>query len=119
MALKIEDRNGQLELVPAWLSRNMVTAETPAVTNGVVFAVAAGEFTLQARDSTGSLVSAADRVAKSVPAKLYALDALTGKELWSSGDQVSSFLHQSGIALASGRVIFGTNDGTVYCFGLK
>jgi outer membrane protein assembly factor BamB len=119
LAMKIEDRNGNFELVPAWVSRNMVTAETPAVTNGVVFAVAAGEFTLQAHNSVGGIYSAPERVAKSVPAKLYALDAVTGKELWSSGDQVKSFLHQSGLALAGSRVIFGTNDGTVYCFGLK
>jgi outer membrane protein assembly factor BamB len=43
----------------------------------------------------------------------------TGKELYSSGDQVSSFLHQAGIAVADGRVIFGTFDGTIYCFGLE
>ena len=53
------------------------------------------------------------------PAKLYALDATTGKELYSSGDQIGSFLHQAGIALAGGRVIFGTFDGTIYCFGLE
>jgi len=108
-----------LELPPAWLSRNMVTAETPAVTNGVVFAVAAGEFTAQAHDTAGGIYNSPERVAKSVPAILYALDALTGKELWSSGEQVTSFMHQSGIAVAGGRVIFGVNDGTVYCFGLK
>jgi outer membrane protein assembly factor BamB len=84
-----------------------------------VFVLAAGEFTGQTNDVEGGLYSAQDRIKRSVPAKLYALNAETGKELYSSGDQVASFLHQSGIAVAGGRVIFGTFDGTIYCFGLE
>jgi outer membrane protein assembly factor BamB len=85
----------------------------------VVFAIAGGEFTGQANDVEGGLFSPQERIQRSVPAKLYALDALTGKELYSSGDQIVSFLHQSGLAVAGGRVIFGTFDGTIYCFGIK
>jgi len=91
----------------------------PVVANGIVFVLAAGEFTGQANDVDGGLYSWQDRVKHSIPAKLYALDAETGKELYSSGKQVTSFLHQSGIAVAGGRVIFGTFDGTIYCFGLR
>lgn len=119
IALKVEDRNGQFSLDPAWLSRDMMTAEPPVVANGVIYVLAAGEFTLQANDADGGLFDSQQRIQRSIPAKLYALDAVTGKELYSSGDQVSSFLHQSGIAVAGGRIIFGTFDGTVYCFGLK
>jgi outer membrane protein assembly factor BamB len=54
-----------------------------------------------------------------VPAKLFALDAITGKELYSSGNQIPSFLHQAGLSVAGDKVYFGTFDGTVYCFGLK
>jgi outer membrane protein assembly factor BamB len=54
-----------------------------------------------------------------VPARLYALDGATGKELYSSGDQVTTFLHQAGLSVAGDKVMFGTFDGTVYCFGLK
>jgi len=97
----------------------MVTAEAPVVANGVVFALAGGEFTGQANDAVGGLFSAAERIQRSEPAKLYALDAETGKELYSSGDQVTSFLHQAGPSVADGKVIFGTFDGTIYCFGLK
>jgi len=85
----------------------------------VVFVLASGEFTGQANDADGGLYTFEDRIKRSVPAKLYALDAATGKELYSSGDQVASFLHQSGIAVAGGRIIFGTFDGTIYCFGLE
>jgi outer membrane protein assembly factor BamB len=118
-AFKLTDASGKMELTPAWLSRDMMTAEPPVVANGVVYVLAAGEFTLQANDLEGGLYSAEDRIKHSIPAKLYALDALTGKELYSSGDQVSSFLHQAGIAVAGGKIIFGTFDGTIYCFGLE
>lgn len=119
IALKLRETGGKMELTPAWLSRDMVSAEPPVVANGVVFVLAAGEFTGQANDEDGGLYSFEDRIQRSIPAKLYALDATTGKELYSSGDQIASFLHQAGIALASGRVIFGTFDGTIYCFGLE
>jgi len=118
IAFKLTDKSGKMELTPAWLSRDMMTAEPPVVANGIVFVLAAGEFTGQANDVDGGLYSWQDRVKHSIPAKLYALDAETGKELYSSGKQVTSFLHQSGIAVAGGRVIFGTFDGTIYCFGL-
>jgi outer membrane protein assembly factor BamB len=119
IALKLRDAGGKMELTPAWLSRDMMSAEPPVVANGVVFVLAAGEFTAQANDVEGGLYSYQDRIKHSIPAKLYALDATTGKELYSSADQVGSFLHQAGIAVAGGRVIFGTFDGTIYCFGLE
>jgi outer membrane protein assembly factor BamB len=119
IALKVTDAAGKMELTPAWLSRDMMSAEPPVVANGVVLVLAAGEYTAQANDVEGGLYSWQARIKNSIPAKLYALDALTGKELYSSGDQITSFLHQAGIAVAGGRVIFGTFDGTIYCFGLE
>ncbi len=119
IALKLTDAGGKIELAPAWLSRDMMSAEPPVVANGIVFVLAAGEFTGQANDEDGGLYSYEARIQHSIPAKLYALDAATGKELYSSGDQISSFLHQAGIAVADGKVIFGTFDGTIYCFGLQ
>jgi hypothetical protein len=118
-AFKLKDGDGNLELQPAWLSRDMVTAEPPVIANGMVFVLAAGEFTGQANDEKGGLFDASERIKRSVPAKLYVLDALTGKELYSSGDQVTSFLHQAGLSIADGKIMFGTFDGTIYCFGLK
>ncbi len=119
LAMKLTEKNGKPELEPAWLSRDMMTAEPPVVVNGVVFVLAAGEFTGQANDAQGGLFSAEERIKRSIPAKLYALDALTGKELYSSEDQVSSFLHQAGPSVAGNQIIFGTFDGTIYCFGIK
>ena len=57
-------------------------------------------------------------MATSTHATIYALDARTGKELWSSGDQITSFNHFSGLSVANGRVYIGTYDGTLYCFGV-
>jgi outer membrane protein assembly factor BamB len=119
IAFKLQEKSGKIELAPAWASRNMMTAEPPVIANGVVFVLAAGESTKQSNDDVGGLYSAEERNHQSVPAKLYALDAKTGKELYSSGEQVTSFLHQAGLSVAGGEVMFGTFDGTIYCFGLK
>ena len=51
--------------------------------------------------------------------RLHALDARTGKELWSSGDQIASWNHFSGISLANGQVYINDYQGNLYCFGLK
>jgi outer membrane protein assembly factor BamB len=48
---------------------------------------------------------------------LFALDGQTGQELWSSGDQIASWNHFSGLTVANGRVYIGTFDGMLYCFG--
>jgi outer membrane protein assembly factor BamB len=119
IALKLNDHSGKPELETVWMSHDMMTAEPPVIVNGVVLTLAGGEFTGQANDAQGGLFSSEERIKRSVPAKLYALDALTGKELYSSGDQIASFLHQAGLSVAGNKVIFGTFDGTIYCFGLK
>ena len=51
-------------------------------------------------------------------AVLYALDAETGKELYSSKELVDSWNHYGGIALAGGRLYLSTYDARVYAFGL-
>src|ERR1700736_1550226 len=119
IAMKVDDKDGKPKLAPVWTSRDMITAEPPVIANGVVIALAGGEFTGQADDVDGGLFSSEQRIKRSVPAKLFVLDATNGKELYSSGDQVASFLHQAGPSVAGGRVIFGTFDGTIYCFGIK
>jgi hypothetical protein len=50
---------------------------------------------------------------------LYALDARTGKELYNSGDSMTSWVHFSGLALADAHIFAVDHDSTVYCFGLK
>ncbi len=119
MAFKVEDKDGQPVLTPAWISHNMAVPEPPAVANGVVFSVASGEFTRQISES-GKVYTAAERMAQNKGnATLYAFDAQTGKELFSSGKTMSSFTHLGAIAVNDGRVFATTYDGTLYAFGLK
>jgi hypothetical protein len=118
MAFKVEEKDGKPLLAPAWISRNMGVPEPPIVANGIVFAVSNGENVLQANNE-GRLMDSAQRL-KTAPghAILYALDADTGKELFSSGDSMPSITHFSGIAIFNGRVYVTTYDSTLYSFGL-
>ena len=119
-SFKVEEKNGKWTLAPAWLSRDMNRAEPPVIANGIVFAYGNGEDTDQARFDIGlAYNSAENRIKGSTHAALYALDAQTGKELYSSGKQIASFNHFSGVSVANGRVYLGTFDGILYCFGLK
>jgi outer membrane protein assembly factor BamB len=106
-------------LTPAWVSRNMALPEPPVFANGVVFSISSGEFTRQF-DEHGVLYTAEQRIAKALGnATLYAFDASTGKELFSSGKTMTSFTHFGGVAISDGRVYCTTYDGTLYAFGLK
>ena len=96
-------------------------ADPPVVANGIVFGYASGEDvvqTLPPGDQRAGGGGTAGRISASTHATLYALDGQTGAELWSSGDQITSWNHFSGLSVANGRVYIGTYDGTIYCFGL-
>ncbi|HTM50274.1 MAG TPA: PQQ-binding-like beta-propeller repeat protein [Bryobacteraceae bacterium] len=118
-AFKVETVNGKVELVPAWISRDMDQAEPPLIANGVIFAYGSGENTAQAFPDVGLDFRMERRVPKSTRAVLYALDAQTGKELWSSGNQIATWNHWSGLGMANGRVYINTYDGVLYCFGIQ
>jgi hypothetical protein len=129
-AYKLEEIGTKWRLTPAWLSEDMKLAEEITVANGVVFTYADGEDATQVLPDRawnepggaqygGGLDSGAPRrIPTSTHATMYALDAETGKELWSSGDQITSWNHFSGITVANGRAYLGTFDGTLYCFGV-
>jgi hypothetical protein len=119
VAFKLEETRGKLVLTPAWVSENMNRAEPPVVANGVVFTFGNGEDTTQAYADVGLADTADRRIPGSTHAVLYALDAQTGKELWSSGNQITSWNHWSGISVANGRVYIGTFDSNLYCYGIK
>jgi hypothetical protein len=116
-AFKVEEQNGKTVLAPAWVSRDFFIPSPPVIVNGVVFVISSGEYVRQSNDNNGTLWNAQQRVERSTHATLYALDAETGKELWDSGDTVTSFTHFAGLAVANGRVYFSTYDNTVYAFG--
>jgi outer membrane protein assembly factor BamB len=119
VAFKVVEQEGKLMLQPAWMSRDMDLAEPPVIANGVIYAYGNGESTVQATAKEGlSANTSAKRIATSTHATIYALDGQTGKELWSSGDQIQSFAHFSGLSVANGRIYLGTFDSTLYSFGL-
>jgi outer membrane protein assembly factor BamB len=112
-AYKIVDQNGAPTPQPAWVSRDMVSPAPPTIVNGVVFAISTGE-----HRSADAQLAVAPRVQKSKPAVLYALDAATGKELWSSGTTIASFVRGIGPSAGDGQVYVVTYDGTIYAFGI-
>ena len=111
VAFKVVEQNGTPTLQPGWVSRDMISPLTPAIVNGVVFALASGEFR-----SSDAKLTATQRARRSSNAVLYALDAATGKELWNSGSSITSFVHSGGLAAGGGRVYVGGHDGTQYAF---
>jgi outer membrane protein assembly factor BamB len=60
---------------------------------------------------------AAQRPQRSSRAVLYALDGMTGKELWNSGPAITSFTRGGALAGGMGQIYVGTHDGTIYAFG--
>jgi outer membrane protein assembly factor BamB len=100
IAFKVEEQSGALGLTPAWVSRDLNSPVPPVITSGVVFALSTGGGERHER------------------ATLYALDGVTGKEMYSTGDQVGAPANLTGLTVANGRVYFTTTDGTLYAFGL-
>ena len=112
VAFKIVGDGAGPSLQQAWESRDLVSPGAPIVVNGVAFVLSTGEYI----PATGT-TALAERVSKSTPAVLYALDASTGKELWNSGKTITSFVHSGGISSGDGQVYVTAYDGTVYAFG--
>jgi outer membrane protein assembly factor BamB len=117
-AFKLEERNGALQFEPAWVSRDMKRGEPVIVANGMVFGYGSGEETKQSWTDVGLQFDSTIRASRGTRATIYILDAQTGKELWSSGDQMHQWNHFTGITVVNGRIYLGTYDGTLYCFGL-
>jgi outer membrane protein assembly factor BamB len=112
VAFTLEDSGGQLTLAPAWRSRSLVSPLAPLVVNGMVLAVSSGEYR-----KGGATLTAAQRKRLSVPGVLYVLDGSTGKQLWTSGQTITSFARAS-MAAGSGQVYLVTYDNHLYAFGI-
>ena len=113
MAFQVTTENDKPALVPVWQSRDMHVPDPAVIANEVVLAVATGENTRQ-----GGYFPAEVRAKPFGHATLYAFDALTGKELFSSGEDIQSFAHFGGLAVADGSVYFCTWDGNLYAYSV-
>ena len=96
VAFKVEEKDGHPLLTPVWASRDLVRPAPPVAANGVIFALDGGK----------------------AHATLYALDAATGKQLYSSGDAIHTSTHLAGLSVGDGHVFFLTHDNTLYSFGI-
>jgi outer membrane protein assembly factor BamB len=108
--VRMDPEKGKPNLDPVWLSRDMRAPDPPVVANGVVYALETGKNATETR-SAGKLPGA--------NAVLYALDAETGRQLYSSEKLIDSFTHFSEPVVAGGKIYVSTWDGKVYAFGLK
>ncbi|MDE3168060.1 MAG: PQQ-binding-like beta-propeller repeat protein [Acidobacteriota bacterium] len=118
VTFRVQDNNGQPELKQAWTSRDLASPVAPAVAGGVVFALSAGEYTRTVKQNPGGIFLAEEKPRPGTHATLYALDAASGKEIWSSKLQVPAPAALTGLTAANGRVYFGTTDSILYCFGI-
>jgi outer membrane protein assembly factor BamB len=100
IAFKLEEQSGKPVLAPVWISRNMSAPVPPVIAQGVVFALSNGE--------PGR---------KGAHATLYAFDAITGEEMYSTGNQVTACGSLTGLSIANARLYFTTVDNTVNVFG--
>ena len=98
VAFKVEHSNGQMSLIPAWVSRDMVNPAPPRIANGVVIALSSG--------------SAATH------ATLYLLNAATGEELFSSKDDIPTSTGLSGVSVGDGHAFFTDRNNVLYSFGI-
>ena len=109
VAFRVEEQGGKPVLVPAWVSRDLQSPVPPVITSGVVFALSTGGYTRQGAEV---------RARSGGRATLYGLDAATGKEIYSTGSQVTAAGSLTGLTVANSRVFFTTTDNTLYGFGV-
>src|SRR5688572_25183491 len=135
MAFQVVLEDGKPVLVPKWVSRNLAVPDSPVIANGVIYAISTGENTLQRHTDpryhaiyqkpgapplpkTGTM-TAEERGQNTTHTILYALDAETGQELYSSKDLIDDWTHLSSITVADGSVYVTTRKTIVYAFGLS
>src|SRR5437868_5016433 len=82
--VRMDADKGKPMLDPIWISRDMHAPDPPVVANGVVYALQTGKNATETR-SGGKLATP--------NAVLYAFDAETGQQLYSSDKAIDSFTH--------------------------
>jgi outer membrane protein assembly factor BamB len=108
--VRMDAEKNKPTLDPVWISRDMHAPDPPVVANGVVYALQAGKNNSEAR--AGGKTPTPNLI-------LYAFDAETGQQLYSSEKLIDSFTHFSEPVVAGGKVYVSAWDGKVYAFGLK
>jgi outer membrane protein assembly factor BamB len=86
--------NGALKLEAGWTSQPIGEPLQPIIVSGVAFTISSNRLSV-----------------------LYALDAATGRELWTSGRTITSPALRPALWAGIGQVHVATSDNTVYAFG--
>lgn len=119
MAFQVTGPDTRPVLTPVWQSVSMAVPTPVTIANGVAFVMSDADYTVQ-NDEKGGLLTSGFRASHAAGhAILYALDATSGKVLFSSGDAISGFAHFSGVAVGAGQVFVVTWDNKVYAFSTK
>jgi outer membrane protein assembly factor BamB len=106
-------------LQPAWISEDIAVPDPVAIAGGVAFVLGTGENPLQVENSDITKLRHNREDLNTGHAVLYALDARTGRQLWSSAGAMTGWTHFSGVAVGDGKVFATTHDGTVYAFAVR
>ena len=132
MAFKLAASGEGIALNPFWVSRDLFMPDSVAVANGVVYAVQTAEQAMQHPDNPeghGAALAGVHRLTEEELSKfrstpvtqmtLFALDAETGKTLYSSNKLLPGFTHFTQPVVALGKVFLVDHNAHVYAFGLK
>jgi outer membrane protein assembly factor BamB len=116
-AFELRGTDEKPALTPLWVSHGMMSPSPAVIAAGMVFVLATGDpSAMTKKDGKPYSVSELKQLAQ--PANLYVLDAITGKELFSSGRMPASSSLSGGLAFANSRAYFAGQDNAVYCFGI-
>jgi outer membrane protein assembly factor BamB len=127
MAFQVVADGEKVSLEPQWISRDMSVPDPPVVANGVLYAIRTGEQTIQSPayvhgtqdEINHNPLSAKYRSTPINDLTLFAFDAETGEQLYSSEKTITDWVHFSEPVVALGKVFVVTHDAHVYAFGLK
>ena len=132
MAFKVVEESGKPSLQPGWVSRDLNLASPPVVANGVVYALQTAESAVQvpkdifnpdgSRKPGWTPEKGADNriMIPHATMTLFAFDAETGKQLWSSGKVMDgNTVHFTQPVVALGKLFAVDHAGHVWAFGLK
>ena len=117
VSFKLDGQTAQPALQPLWASRDLISPAPAVIANGMVFALSTGESPRLAKKN-GKPYSVAEWQENAQQATVYAFDAVSGKQLYSSGEAIPGHPRATALAVANGRVYFSTHDNAVYCLGL-
>jgi outer membrane protein assembly factor BamB len=125
VAYKVIADGDKLSMAPAWMSRDLNIPSPPVAANGVVYVLQTAESSYQVPKGPDGKRLPFDQIAviRTTPHStmaLFALDAQTGKQLWSSGRTMGgNMVHFTEPVVALGKLFAVDHAGHVWAFGLK